>query len=145
MATLWQQVSEALEAALRQIETSAGYRTDIGQRLRPWQYKAPTWDELPVMEVRAGRVEPGRPAYGLQELRIGADVLIYLPGGTEMQTLRDHAADVMQALGADPTLGGLVDQVRVAEIEVDPGEPERVSDGLRLAVEATVETDPWTL
>lgn len=143
--TLWQQVSEALEAALRQIGTAGGYRTEIGARLRAWRAEAPRWEDLPVMEVRAGRVEPGAEAYGRQTLRLTAEVLVYLPGGTDLGTLRDHAADVLAALGADPTLGGLVDELGVTAVEVDPGEPDRVSDGLRIEVTATVETDPWTL
>ncbi len=145
MATLWQQVSDALEAALRGIETSAGYRTDIGQRLRAWQVQPPQWQDLPVMEVRADRVEGVRFAYGKQELALGVDVMIHLPGGTSLETLRAHAADVLQALGADPTLGGLATDIRVTEIEVDPGESDRVSDGLRVSLAVVCEVDPWTL
>lgn len=145
MATTWHTVEEALVEAVGRISQAAGYRTELGRCVRRWQAEPPDWAELPVVEVRLGTASLERSTYGETLTRYEGEVLLQTPGGTPLETLRLYAADLLQALGADPTLGGFVERLVVGEIAVEPGDPERVSDAVRLEVAATLAMTPWTL
>jgi len=143
MATVRDSVVDAVETRLAAIQVSGGYRTDLGGRLRTWQTTPPDWSDLPVLLVSDPTDEMGKPAYNLVRHTLTTTVEALLPGGTALATLREYAADILEAVGADPTWSGLAIGTRATTVEIDPGEINRVNAGVAVTLEIEFETALW--
>lgn len=143
MATTRDQIIDAVEARLALIKAASGYRTDLGYKVRTWQATPPRWEDLPVLQASDPEETLGQPAYGKHRHELTVRVEAILPGGTAAAVLRDAGADVLQAVGTDPTWGGLAVQTSGARVTIDPGAEDQVSAGVTVELSIHYETDIW--
>ena len=135
----------AVEARLEGVTKANGYRTNLGEWLRTWSADAPNWDELPVLRVSDPSAEVAQALYGGLQHTVTIPVELLLPGGANPSDLRDCAADLLSAVGADPLWSGLATGSAVTAVALAPGERDRVSAGVTVSLTVTYETAPWSL
>ena len=137
------QIITAALARFAAIRKTAGYRTDAGLRLRAWQASPPKWEELPVLVVSDPSDKLGWAHYGARIHALELVVELFLPGGVPLETLREYAADLLQAAGVDETWGWLATASEPESITLEPGDADRVSAGVRLGLTIRGETGLW--
>jgi hypothetical protein len=135
----------AVATRLQAVTVANGYATGIGSSWRSWQAAPPKWDALPVLQAIDPTSAPGPVAYGKRRHALEVQVQVLLPGGTSLATLRAYAADLLAAVGTDPTWGGLAVATQPTAVSLDPGESENVSDGVSLTLEIAYETALWAM
>lgn len=141
-----QQLVTAVEAALAGIRKTNGYATNAGATLQPWRTRMLGKDEdRPALTVRDPADVIARTTYGLDSHGLTLEVEGATDGDATAADLRELAADLLKALGADPTWGGLAEDTALTGVRLDV-----VQDGIptgMVTVTAVVqyETDPWTL
>lgn len=136
---------DAMETRFATIWVSNGYRTDIGHSIRPWQSSPPLWEDLPILTVKDPTDAPEPAFYDNLLHQLIAQIEIVLPGTTSAANLRDYAADVLQAIGVDPTWGDLARSTRLDAIEIEVGDEDSVGPGVTITVAIQYESAQWTL
>lgn len=146
MSSKRQQIVDAVKARMLLVLVANGYQTDVGADQTEWHLTAKPPDELPSHEVRDEIEEANveKPTSGLYERRLEITIIASLveeaAGATKA---RLALADIIKAVGTDPTWNGLAkftlplqEQIMVAE------EGQRIS-GVTVTFVVVYFRKPW--
>ncbi len=105
-----QQIVDAVKARLQTILTAGGYRTDAGGNVSEW--RASDWgqNEDPGLILRDEDWDSSAIGPGYQDHDLHLSVECVAVGTGTAATVRQMAADVLQAAAVDDTFGGLAIQ-----------------------------------
>lgn len=111
-----QQIVNAIETRFKTILVVGGYRTNLGDNVHVWRLSDWAKDEAPGVDIRDTDWDSDETGQGLHDHGLLIEVYVEAGGGTSPASVREMAADVLQAIGVDDTWGGLAIQTR-------PGKP----------------------
>lgn len=135
-----------VKARFASITQANGYRTDIGLKLTEWQRTPKEVDQLPGVDVRDEVEETviETKASGVYErgLMITAIAETLEPDATASEA-RKCLADMIAAVGVDPTWGGLARRTLPVEDEVLVDEAGQRIGGARLMFRVEYSRKPW--
>lgn len=141
---------QALAAFFTRLQTIAGVTTFARNPTREFD----TFDELPaVIQFDGGEAEGEPQMTGVLVLNTQVTALVWVRAATQTtigQTVNDYAARVRQAMGGDPTLGGLALFVRYDGCDdpvllTEEGAPPTASMGMSFVIERQeAELNPYT-
>jgi hypothetical protein len=99
-----QQITTKLETALKGIQVSGGYETNLGNNVYEWQEYPMDTGFFPACTFR-DTVVPQKKATGLWDNLLGVEIVLY---GNTPAAVRKMVADVIKAIGTQqPKWGGL--------------------------------------
>ena len=115
-----QQICTAIDTALRTIQKSVGYETDLGNHVFEWRSTPLEEGELPALIWR-DTDEPVEDTIGAHLHRMVLEVELLAAGNASPATLRKMIADVVTLIGANLTWGGLAEDTKpqIETIAVD--------------------------
>jgi hypothetical protein len=107
MATIRDQIMIAMKTRLETILISNGYETDLGGSITEWRT-----DDIQESEVITGNItdasEDTAPRGFNDENTLPVEIEIKTTGVTMITTMRSALGDVVKAIGTDPTISSLV-------------------------------------
>lgn len=143
-----QQIVDKVKERLALVTTASGYQTDIGEKLTEWQLTAKDAGQLPGVDVRDGVEETVLPEGGKNsavyerhlEFTVTAELAETTAGPANA---RKAEADIIKAVGVDPTWGGLARRTLpvTGEVVMDP-EGQRIG-GARVVFRVEYSRKPW--
>ena len=119
MATVREQVVNAMADRFRQIQTTNGYNTDVGNSVFIWKDTPFSVEELPALNLRdeSSDIEDLTNASELVRLNIRTDIVV--SNNDPIPTIRAILEDIRKAISVDETFGGLVLYTRMVGDEID--------------------------
>lgn len=151
MAIRRQQIMEAVQAALEGISVANGYRTDIGAGVKRWRprlaegaYVPFGADELPAILAQDRRCETTPLSMQEQAHRLTVEIEARCAGGeTSDDLLRKILEDVRQAVGVDPTWGGLAVDTDPQSDEFAIVQADQTLGGVLITIVIIYHTSAW--
>ncbi len=119
MATVREQVVNAMADRFRQILTTNGYNTDVGNSVHIWKDTPFSVEELPALNLRdeSSDIEDLTNASEIVRLNIRTDIVV--SNSDPIPTIRAILEDIRKAISVDETFGGLVLYTRMVGDEID--------------------------
>ena len=141
--TIRQQLITAIDVKLKTILVAGGYRTNLGQNVIEWDL-TPLDPSQDVFRLTYRDEEETRAdlSVGEQDMALPLTILVLAVGGTSLSEMRKMIADVVSAMYADPTWGGLAsDTVQDGTTKLDKGQAADQASGaeLKFRIEYAVE------
>lgn len=137
--SLRQRIVDAFLTRLRTIRTMNGYQTEVGASVHEWRVTGFELDELPALNLRDTEdVAALSVAEDVHALKI--EVEAYVAGTTAPATLRQILADLIQAIGTDPTFGGLAQDTNVTAEAIDVRQEEKRIAAVQVSFEVQFTT-----
>jgi hypothetical protein len=112
-----QQIMTALITRLQTITVANGYETDIGANVNEWHVTNFEEAELPAVDVR-DTTESVEVRGGNHDYTLSIQIETKVSGTTAAAKMRDVIGDVIKAIGTDPSLGSLAQNVRPVQNEI---------------------------
>lgn len=116
-----QQIMTALIIRLQTITIANGYETNVGGNVNDWHVSNFEETELPAMDVRDVN-ESTEVRGSLHQNTLSIEIETKVSGTASATTMRDIIADVVKAIGTDPSFSGLAQNivpVQNATVELD--------------------------
>jgi hypothetical protein len=140
-----QQIITKLDTRLKAILIASGYKTNLGQRVFDWRDPAFGQTDLAGLsyrDVSTGNVETVTIAWpdSLQEFPLTVEMELK---GTTPAVMRQMMADVLKAIGVDPTWDGLAISTEYLGDETDTEEQEAVIGATTMRILITYRTKAW--
>ena len=135
-----QQVTAAFATRLTTITTANEYNLNLGSNVNEWRVNPLGQDELPGIVWRdTDDVVEATTQQDVHTLTIEVD--IFVAGTTAPTQMRQAIADVVAAIGTDPTFGGLAVDARVVSEKIESDQEERRVVGITLTCVVEFYTD----
>lgn len=138
-----QQIVTALDARLKLITVANGYETNLGTNVK-WYRQEPFAEAEIGISCEDSETAPEWIGFGVQLHRMTVVIDAVLPATAQAPELRAAAADIVKAIGADVTLGGLAEDCILGDVQMDVGQESVRAGGARLSAVFEYATDPWT-
>ncbi len=141
-----QDIVNAVKARMLLIRTANGYATEIGADQSEWNVTGKSPQELPSHEVRdaveEAKVE--KPNAGLYERHLEITVIAELfEDAAGATNARLALADIIKAVGTDPTWGGLAKFTLPVEEEIKVAEEGQRISGVTMIFQVVYFRQPW--
>ena len=141
--TIRQQIISAIDTQLKTILVAGGYRTNLGQNVVEWDL-TPMDPSQDVFRLTYRDEEETRAdlSVGEQDMALPLTILALASGNTSLAEMRKMVADVVSAMYADPTWGGIAsDTVQDGVTKLDKAQAADQASGaeLKFRVEYAVE------
>lgn len=111
-----QDIIDALDARLQTILTTNGYGTNAGQHVYEHRATPLNETEMPGIVFRDSETVTAD-TFGEELHTLEIILELHAAGAGAQDTVRSIAADVIAALGTDPTFGGLAEDVEIPREE----------------------------
>ena len=140
-----EQIIQALIAQLATISIANGYETELGNRIARGKRQAPKKDELPAIVIREGKATTDatvNAGFDATTLRVELAARDRFDESIENSYGRANKmlADMVKALGNDPTLGGLTIDTTVVEDNIGVEDKEFSIAGVDVSVDIKFRT-----
>lgn len=119
MATVREQVVDAVASRFRQILVANGYNTDVGNSVYIWKDTAFSVEELPALNIRDESSDIEDLTNKQETIRLNFRTDIVVSNSNPIPTIRAILEDVRKAISVDETFGGLVLYTRMVGDEID--------------------------
>ena len=119
MATIREQVVNAMADRFRQILTTNGYNTDVGNSVFVWKDTPFSVSELPAINISDESSTIEELTNSTERVRLNFRVDIVVSNNNPIPTIRATLEDIRKAILVDETFGGLVLYTRMVGDEID--------------------------
>ena len=119
MATVREQVVNAMADRFRQILTTNGYNTDVGNSVFVWKDTPFSVEELPALNLRDESSDIEDLTNATERVRLNIRTDIVVSNNDPIPTIRAILEDIRKAISVDETFGGLVLYTRMVGDEID--------------------------
>ena len=144
MATVREQVVNAVADRFRQILTVNGYNTDVGNSVYVWKDTPfSVDDELPALNIRDESSEIEEHTNVSEIVRLNIRVDIVTANNNPIPTIRAILEDVRKAISVDETFGGLVLYTRMVGDEIDSVSKEDLIASAYVRLYTVYEVPRW--
>lgn len=139
-----QQIVDAIKTRLQQILLGNGYQTDVGKHVFRHEPMMIDDDDLPALIYRATTGD-SRAVTGYHMHTLELEIVAVMDGRASDDTVREIMADVLKAIGTDPTWGGLAINTtpRGNDIQTDPANGKITASVQRFAI--AYRTAEWAI
>jgi len=110
-ASIRQQIIDAVETRLKTIKVANGYETDIGLNVNVWHVTDLQEPELPAIDIR-DTSESIEVRGGNHICTLTIEIEAKVSGASSGVSMRDILADIIKAVGTDPSFSGLVQETK---------------------------------
>ena len=110
-ASVRQSILNAIKTRLQSITVVNGYETDIGSNVNMWHTTDFQETELPAIDLR-DPAEEVETRGGNHICTLTIEIEAKVSGSASDITMRDIIADIIKAVGTDPTFGGLTQDTK---------------------------------
>ncbi len=143
MATVREQVVNAVADRFRQILVANGYNTDVGNSVFVWKDTPFSVEELPALNIRdeSSDIEEHTNVSELFRLNIRTDIVV--SNNDPIPTIRAILQDVRKAISVDETFGGLVLYTRMVGDEIDSVSKEDLIASAYVRLYVVYEVPRW--
>ena len=119
MATVREQVVNAIANRFRQILVANGYNTDVGNSVYIWKDTPFSVEELPALNLKDEASDIEDLTNLTERIRLNFKVDIIVANNDPIPTVRAILEDIRKAISVDETFGGLVLYTRMVGDEID--------------------------
>lgn len=144
-----QRIMTALDTRLSGILVASGYATNAGQHVFGWRVSDIQESELPAIVYRDGRTKESEPviimgADSKRDYPLIVELDLHGTSGTATpEHMRSMIADVIKAIGVDPTWGGLAVMTELLGDEMDMAQADRTIAIATMSICITYRTKLW--
>ncbi len=126
MATVREQIVNAIANRFRQITVANGYNTDVGNSVYVWNDSPFSVDELPALNIRDESSDIEDLTNSTERVRLTVRVDIVVSNSDPIPTIRAILQDIRKAVAVDETWGGLALYTAMVGDEIDSVSAEDV-------------------
>jgi hypothetical protein len=139
-----QQIMDKIDARLKTIKTSAGYKTDIGANVFDWLDRDLAGKELDALIYRDRSAEIETETLELRNNRVRLEIEVKTKSGsTTAEQVREMIEDVYKAIAQDDTWDGLAIDTNPVSEEIEIGQNDKISGQATITVEIEYRTAKW--
>ena len=139
-----QDIIDALDARLKAIKVSGGYKTNAGLHVFDWLDRdlADTELDAIIYRDRTDDLTPLSTRKFENRVTVEIEAKTKQASGTARR-LREIIEDIYKAIGTDETFGGLARSTRPEREEIEIQQQDKISGAATLSISIVYETTKW--
>lgn len=146
MATIRQQIIDAIQPRFEGITVNNGYQTDVGRNVFLWRETPLESEELPGVVFRDKTVKKLEETFGAVIYDLPIEVVVFMAeSGTTTDELRKAVADILKAIAVDVSWGAIAEDTQIPDsdsMDIDHG--DKIRGGIQFEFSVLYSADRWS-